>query len=158
MKRMVFVVGMVALVGVAFAAGNAAPKLKFPWASEAMNKPCDKTELEWRCLANAIGGGGEPTKLSKEFTVVSLTAEPLTRGLRVKAVVAPRPPFKPDPRAANWWQIIDRNTRYATSIAKSRFGDKGMFEDDRDIHLDFCVGEVLVGSRNFDGFHRADLK
>jgi len=152
MRRIVLVVGMIALAGAAFAAGNVVPKLKFPWASEALNKPCDKTELEWRCLANAIPAQAKPAKLTRAYDMVELQAKPAKEGLLLKIVVAPRPPFAAAPGTDKWRGEMDAISRIAGEHAKRRLVDKDTCEDLRDMYLELHYGDKLIGTRNIDGF------
>jgi len=56
MRRVILI--LVLAVAAGFAAGQAAPKVKFPWLHESerekLNAPCGKTELEWRCLEQSV--------------------------------------------------------------------------------------------------------
>lgn len=68
-----------------FAAGQAAPKLKFPWAGDKLNEPCGKTELEWRCATSGIDA--RPVRLNRYSSLVGLKYEPHADGLVVKAAI-----------------------------------------------------------------------
>ncbi|MHC4718505.1 MAG: hypothetical protein ACYS5V_16160 [Planctomycetota bacterium] len=155
MKRITLATALISLAGLGFAAGQAVPKVRFPWASADLNKPCGKTELEWRCVANAIGGPGKPAKLSREYKLVQLWAKPTRKGLSVTASIQPRPPFKARPNTKTWWKQMDHNSRLAMHHARRRFVDKDTCDDFRDMRLEFYAGNTLVGTRDINGFKRA---
>lgn len=77
MKRAIIVL---AILGVGVCAGLAAPEVvkKFPWASDEMNKPCGKTELEYRCDLLAV----KPTDtvIAGLFDIEEFTLEPNDTG------------------------------------------------------------------------------
>ena len=81
MKRWV-IVGVGLLVAGAFAAGNAVPKLKFPYGGPVYNQPAGKTLLEWQCLAGRVDC--RPFVLNREWHITALLAEPMPGGVRIK--------------------------------------------------------------------------
>ena len=89
MRRVVILGTGLLAVGAAFCAGRAsAPKLKlkYPWAGELLNRPCGKTELEWRCATGGIRKDGD-IPLTKAFVLRTLTAEIKPKGIVVRADV-----------------------------------------------------------------------
>ncbi len=157
MKRIVCIL---VLVAIGFAVGQAAPKvkLKFPWASEDLNKPATVTELEWRCAANGIGGPGEPAKLSREYKLIGIWAKPTAKGLQVTASISPRPPFKARLESEKWWKQMDHNSRLAMHHARRRFVDTATCDDFRNMKLAFYYKDTLVGTRDINGFKRAKAR
>jgi len=74
--------GVGLLVAGAFAAGNAVPKLKHPWAGAFYNRPVGKTMLEWRCLETSFRP--EHIGISREWLITALVATPTSNGVLVK--------------------------------------------------------------------------
>jgi len=61
---------------VAFAAGNAVPKLKYPYAGDALNAPCGKTLLEWRCAESRLDCRTTPMNRDWALDVFLVEAHP----------------------------------------------------------------------------------
>lgn len=84
MKKKITLACIVALaVGVCI--GQQVADKKFPWASDDLNKPCGKTELEWRCAISRIDP--RPVAIKDRFEVLALDAEPKESGMTVKVAV-----------------------------------------------------------------------
>ena len=115
MKRTFFIGAGLAIAALAFAAGNAAPKLKFPYAGEALNAPCEKTLLEWRCATKRLKS--TPIVATREWHITHLVAEPRTKGLLLRANICLRRGAKPQV-AARWY---GRAKEIATEQLTRRF-------------------------------------
>ena len=86
MRRTPVLLAVAGLCAVAFCAGRAV-KLKFPWAGDALNRPCGKTELEWRCVSHRIS---PPKSLGIEWQITHFVAEPKQKGLRLQVNLGER--------------------------------------------------------------------
>jgi len=90
MKRAVFLAVALAALGVAFAAGNAVPKLKYPWAGEKLNADCGKSLLEWKAASAGLRDD-PPIPLTSIFQMTALSAEVRPQGLVLTAKLIRRP-------------------------------------------------------------------
>ena len=72
-----------------FAAGREAAKLKFPWAGETLNRPCGKTEIEWRAATRGLSHDA-PVPITPIFEVTAMRGEVKRQGLLVTANVRRR--------------------------------------------------------------------
>ena len=89
--------GVGLLVAGAFAAGNAVPKLKHPWAGQTLSQPCQQTLLEWKVATGGVRKDPNVV-LTPIFEMTAMSAEVKPRGLvvtvqarRRKGVVHPFP-------------------------------------------------------------------
>jgi hypothetical protein len=99
------IVSVVLLAAGAGIGATTGPALKFPWASEALNAPCGKTALEWKCLEAKIDA--RPKPLSGKFQIVNFILLPGPTGLQVKADIGIKSGVPPvDPRGANWGRLF----------------------------------------------------
>ena len=88
MRKELFLAVALIGVGVAFAAGNAAPKLKFPYAGDALNQPCGRTLLEWRCLEKRVDC--RPVPMNRDWALDIFLIEPQPAGLLAKMNISKR--------------------------------------------------------------------
>jgi len=155
MRRMSTVVLVVLAAGIAFAAGQAAPKLKFPWAGEKLNAPCNRTELEWRCAANRIEQLPAPVKLCREFDLIHLVGQPASKGMEIKANLTPRPKVKIDTSAGAWDALMSHATTCVLWQARTRFGsgatDKDPMDDFADVAMSVYINGELAATRTAEG-------
>ena len=153
MKRIALVLTVLVVAFGSFAAGQATkPVLKFPWAGEALNKDCGKTELEWKLAANRIEQLPAPIKLTKEFNLVHLVGTPTAEGLNVKANVVVREGMKPLPFGNQGYHAqMEMATRMAMWQVQERFGNgrqaAGVFEDCKNLAIELYVDGVLLATR-----------
>ena len=97
MKRLALIGWTLGIVAVAFCAGRAAkPALKFPYAGVRFNEPASVTLLEELCLRWKIDP--RPFKLTEEWELTTLLAEPKPKGVLFKADIDLREGVKPRPR------------------------------------------------------------
>ncbi len=151
-------VAALSIAGLAFAAGNAAPKvkLKFPYAGAKLNQPCGKTEFEWRCATKGIRRD-KPHKLSRYFDLVRLRAMPRKKGLLVRAEIVRRP-GKTDYGDSS---LVSMAVRDLERLMPDRFGfdrpsDGEPFWRGKDRRLELFVKGKLVAVQE-DG-HRVNPK
>ena len=120
MKRLALYVAGMAVAAAAFAAGQAT-KLKFPWAGDALNRPCGKTELEWRCATAGIRA--DPPVTNGELWVVnSIAAEPRPKGLVLRRDVSPQNGVILRRGMPGWRGALGSGCRRGLSLAQARFG------------------------------------
>lgn len=81
---------MVCVLVAGVALGAVGAKLKFPYAGEALNEPCGRTELEWRCAAQSWAAE-EPRVITDQFLLVSAAYQAKPKGLLVDLHVTRRP-------------------------------------------------------------------
>ena len=138
-----------------FAAGNAVPKLRFPWAGEKLNEPCDRTELEWRCVANRIEQLPAPIKLCREFDLIHLVAVPMAKGMEIKANLLPRLKIKIDTSPGGWNSLMSHATTCVLWQARTRFlggaTDKEPLDDFADVAMRLYIEGELVATRTAQG-------
>ena len=113
MKRLALYVAGMAVAAAAFAAGQAT-KLKFPWAGDALNRPCGKTELEWRLATKGIRKD-EPVNLAGYWMIRELRPEIRAKGVVLHANVSLRPDKAITDRAEalrnGCWNVCDYGQR-----------------------------------------------
>ncbi len=125
MRRVVILGTGLLAVGAAFCAGRAsAPKLKlkYPWAGELLNRPCGKTELEWRCATGGIRKDGD-IPLTKAFVLRTLTAEIKPKGIVVRADVTRRDGVVLHWAQRGWAAALRDACSRVNRLARQRFGD-----------------------------------
>ena len=125
--------------------------LAFPWMTDTMKAPCDKTALEWAIAENSIRQD-EPVKIGTPFDLVELSAKPSAKGLLVRAVCRLRPGISMAPGDSKWGRTMEIHSRRCLETAKSRFGEEGAFEDWRGLYLVMVVNERVVAVRTFEHF------
>jgi len=84
MKRPALVILILMACAACFATGNAAPKMKYPWAGAVLNAPCGKTLLEWKIATGGVRNDS-PVVLTRIFEMTAMSAEIKPRGLVVTA-------------------------------------------------------------------------
>lgn len=108
--------------GVSFCLGAAVkPKLKFPYAGPELNKPCGKTELEWRCATRGVRDD-KPITLTTQFSMVGLSAEPRAKGLLVDAHLERRAGILLPYACRGWNAALRDAAKTAYAHALRRFG------------------------------------
>ena len=123
MRRVVILGTGLLAVGAAFCAGRAtAHKLKYPWAGELLNRPCGKTELEWRCATKSLRKDADQA-LTKVFTLRSLVAEIKPKGVIVCADITRRPGAVVGPGHRGWNPALREACAAAFRQGRLRFGD-----------------------------------
>jgi len=126
-SKAVLALGIVGFGLACFGAGRAA-KLRFPWAGEALNRPCGKTMLEWKCATGGIRQD-KPLKLTHHFALVELSATPKPRGVLVVGNIIRRKESRADligdQAIAAYREACDE----IFWLAQDRFGEGRGFED-----------------------------
>lgn len=153
MKRMILLIAVVAAGSFCLGAAAEKKKLKFPWAGEKLNKPCGKTELEWKC-ARAEMKPVAPTKLTKHFNLVAFGAKPQPNGLLVKALVVHRP--KVVIRQLSWNAAVEYASRMVLAKVRKEIGgdvsQNGLMDEAEDCQIEVYEGATLIGIRTQQGF------
>jgi len=116
------------LVVAGFAAGNAAPKLKYPWAGEKLNEPCGKTVLEWKLATGSIRQD-KSIPINKSFMLTGLTATPKPAGLVAQAEVRIRPGYKLRRGDPGWAKECQDACETIFYMVQERFGEGRGYED-----------------------------
>ncbi len=116
MRRVVILGTGLLAVGAGFCAGRAS-KLKFPWAGELLNRPCGKTELEWRCATKGLRRD-KPVVSGIYWTITSLRAEIRRKGVVVHANVA----LQPTKVITKTHEALVDGCRQASFYAEEHFG------------------------------------
>ena len=147
MRRMSTVVLVVLVAGMAFAAGQAAPKLKFPWASEDLNAPAKITMLEQRCLEARIRT--QPEKLKSYFDIVGLDARPTPDGLKVRLDFVPKKGLKMTKERAPGL-LNDLLVYYARAYIEKHICP--ITDDFRDVTIVAFLDGKPVAKRDINGF------
>jgi len=121
MRKELFLAVALIGVGVAFAAGNAAPKLKFPWAGEKLSADCGKTMLEWK-VASAGLRSDPPIPLTSIFQMTALSAEVRPQGVVLTAKLARRPGVVHEYACHGWAQGLRDASAAIHKQAIARYG------------------------------------
>ncbi len=104
-----------------FALGAGAAKLKFPYAGKALNQPCGKTELEWRCaVQSAARAESEP--ITGQFELLAMTFTPKAKGLVVDVHVRRREGILLPYAARGWTKALSAAADYGYRHAIRHIG------------------------------------
>lgn len=133
------------------------PKPKYPYVSEALNKPCGKTEFEWRCLENSIFHKPQPVLLNREFELLHIEAQPSSEMLLVRANVTRRKGVTEGPGHKQWGRILNIGTIAVLRQVYRRFGEGDKLDSPfvhfRNLRMQFYLDGVLAAERDWDGLH-----
>ena len=149
MSRTLTVACVLLVTGLAYAAGVAT----FTWVPEELRCPCDKTELEWRLVANAIRQD-KPVKLCGEFDLLNLRGTVKPKGLLVEANLRPRPALRFGEQDKRWAMIMRTAENAVWEHARKSFGKPGMFEARESMYLLIRIGGRLA---IVSGFNHMEL-
>ena len=121
MKRTALVGWTLGIAALAFCAGRAG-KLKFPYAGEALNSPCGKTMLEWRCETNSVRQD-KPLAITNAFELISMSAKPSRKGLVVRANVRLREKVALQRGKPGWEEACRGACDQVYWLSQERFGE-----------------------------------
>jgi len=146
MKRTIVVA---VLLAAGFCAGAASrPSMRWPWAGEKLNQPCNKTELEWRIATKDLRC--EPLHPTREWAITHILARPGSGGLLIQANIVRTPGFS-DGARARWLQRAkdgvyrEVKTRFGGLLAPSP--TPGPFRVGAGTEWDHCRLEIYVDGK-----------
>jgi len=117
--------------------------LAFPWMTDTMKAPCDKTALEWAIAEKSIRQD-EPVKVTKEYDIVSMTAKPTQRGLVVQMNLKRRPGISLAPGHRDWQFKMNGLPAEAAIIVRKAYATADAFEDMRGLYLAISIDDRLT--------------